>query len=70
MYFVERTESKLIVRGPEGFEKSVSTNAIGIVLRQNSQDPYDDIPQTYTVAVKEMTDSEVVAMVLGLLSFA
>ncbi len=69
MFYVERNEEELIVRGPEGFRKRLAVGAIGVVLRANAEDPYDSPPARYTVRVGSMTDEEAVAFALEILSY-
>ncbi len=68
MYKVTRTTDEVIVSGPEGFKKHLSADAIGLALRTDLEFPYEGIVR-YAIVVSEMTDTEVVALALGISAY-
>jgi hypothetical protein len=68
MYRVERSQTALIVRGPEGFERILDPAAIGVVVRPNVSSPHDELV-AYTVPCGLMTEAEQVALALEIESY-
>jgi hypothetical protein len=65
MFKVERNEIELIVRGPEGFEKRLPCDAVGVVIRAID----DEDPEPCTLLCGRMSDAEAVACALGIPAF-
>jgi|694.fasta_scaffold95227_4 hypothetical protein len=69
MYRIEKTNSEVIVVGPNGYEKRLSNDAIDIVFREDLEEPFFGALRPYTVKVSSMTEVEAVACALGIQAF-
>ena len=68
MYEVERTESEIIVKGPDNYVKALNPESISIVLRPSVHCPFADL-EPYALRYVDMTDSEIVGQTLGISSY-
>jgi hypothetical protein len=69
MYAIEKTNTEVIIKGPDGYQKNLPKCAVGIVLRENVEEPWDGVPRPYTVQIGSMTDTEIVACALGMQAY-
>jgi hypothetical protein len=66
MYEIEKTETEVIVRGPNGYQKRIPNSAVGVVLRRNPEEIWDDTPRPYTIQITRMTELEIVSCAVDL----
>jgi hypothetical protein len=66
MYRVERIEDEVCVFGPNHYQKIISKRLVGVVLRACVDGPSAVILKSYAVAVRNMSDTEIVACALGI----